>query len=303
MENNSLSSNVSRKKILANLLLISTTVLWGSSFIITKTLTQSLPIFLYIAIRFSIAVIGFLPYFLHFKKINKKIILAGFITGIIYFVSMVLQTAGLQSTSAGKAAFITALGTVMIPFMAWIGFKKRVNTRVWIALPFCIAGMGFLLLEGESGVIIGDLLVLGCAVLYAVFVLYNDKYVRKLDVYLYSIFQLITISILSFIASLIMGENFNFVLVDYSFWGIMIYMGLAVTTLTFLFQNWSQQHQGPSETAIIFALEPVFAVLFASFILGHETMTLLGWIGCLLIFAALLIAVVKSNNKKITSAN
>ena len=147
MENNSTRSSISRKKILANLLLISTTVLWGSSFIITKTLTQSLPIFLYIAIRFSIAVIGFLPYFLHFKKINKKIIFAGFITGIIYFVSMVLQTAGLQSTSAGKAAFITALGTVMIPFMAWIGFKKRVHFRIWIALPFCVIGMVLLLLE------------------------------------------------------------------------------------------------------------------------------------------------------------
>lgn len=75
-------------------------------------------------------------------------------------------------------------------------------------------------------------------------------------------------------------------------------MSIAVTTLTFIFQNWSQRHQGPSETAIIFTLEPVFAVLFASFILGNETMTFFGWLGCILIFVALLITVIKKENNK-----
>jgi drug/metabolite transporter (DMT)-like permease len=303
MENKSQTSNISKKKLLANLLLVSTTILWGSSFIITKSLTKTLPIFLYVGLRFSIAIVGFLPYIFHLKRINLKIVIAGFITGFIYFVSMVLQTIGIQTTTAGKAAFITALGTVMVPFMQWIGFKKRVNIRIWIALPFCIIGMGLLLLEGASGIIMGDFLILGCAVFYAVFVLYNDKYVHILDVYLYSIFQLITISVFSFIASFAFGENFDFNSVDYTFWLIMIYMAIAVTTCTFLFQNWSQQYQGPSEASIIFTLEPVFAVLFASFILGRETMTFLGWLGCILIFIALIIAVVKRNNNKIINAN
>ena len=76
-------------------------------------------------------------------------------------------------------------------------------------------------------------------------------------------------------------------------------MGIAVMTLTFLFQNWSQQHQGPSQTAIIFTLEPVFAVLFASFLIGDETMTFWGWFGCGLILLAILITVVKIKNNKI----
>jgi drug/metabolite transporter (DMT)-like permease len=146
---------------------------------------------------------------------------------------------------------------------------------------------------------IGDFLVLICAVFYAIFVIFNDKYVHLVDIYLYSIFQLITISSFSFGASLIFRETFDLLLVDNSFWFIMLYLGIVVTTGTFLFQNWSQQYQGPSETAIIFTLEPVFAVLFASFIIGNETMTPLGWLGCLLIFAALIIAVIKRNNNKI----
>ncbi len=74
-------------------------------------------------------------------------------------------------------------------------------------------------------------------------------------------------------------------------------MGLAVTTGTFIFQNWGQQHQGPSQTAIIFALEPVFAVIFASFIFGNETMTIYGWIGSLLVFSAILITVLKNGKE------
>ena len=286
------------QKILANILLILTTVLWGTSFIITKTLTQSLPIFLYIALRFSIAIIGFAPYFFHFKRIEKKSAVGGFITGLIYFLSMFFQTAGIQTTSAGKAAFITALGTIIVPFIAWIGFKRKINIRIWIALPFCFLGTSFLLLEGESGIVIGDFLVLACAFLYAVFIIFNDKYIHFVDVYVFSVFQLITISVLSFLASLLINESFNFTLVDYSFWLVILYLGFAVTTLPFLFQNWSQQYQGPSETAIIFTLEPVFAVFFASFILGNETMTPFGWVGCALIFIALLIAVLKKYKMK-----
>ncbi len=74
-------------------------------------------------------------------------------------------------------------------------------------------------------------------------------------------------------------------------------MGLAVTTGTFIYQNWSQQHQGPTQTAIIFTLEPVFAVIFASFVFGSETMTPYGWIGSLLVFSAILITVLKNNKE------
>jgi drug/metabolite transporter (DMT)-like permease len=298
MEEASDIKQVPRLKIIANILLISTTILWGTSFIITKTLTENLPIFLYLGIRFSIAIIGFFPYLIRIKKFNKKILLFGCLTGLIYFFGIFFQTWGIQTTTAGKAAFVTGLSTVMVPFITWIGFKKSLKKRIWVAVIFSMVGMAFLLLEGASGFIIGDLLVLICAILYAFFVVLNDRYVRIVDVYLYSIVQLLVICLLSFASSLLINETFDFISTDLAFWFILIYMGIAVTTLTFLFQNWSQQHQGPSQTAIIFTLEPVFAVLFASFILGNETMTFFGWLGCGLIFIAILIAVLKNNDNK-----
>jgi drug/metabolite transporter (DMT)-like permease len=77
----------------------------------------------------------------------------------------------------------------------------------------------------------------------------------------------------------------------------MIYMGIGVMTLTILFQNWSQQYVGATQTAIIFSLEPVFAVLF-DFLIGGVILSIFGWIGCGLIFVAILITVLRNTNNE-----
>ena len=289
------NTSIKRSKI-AIWLLILTTILWGTSFIITKNITKDVPIFLYLGLRFSIALFGFIPFFPHLKKLNKKIFWMGLITGLLYFFGIVFQTIGLQSTTAGKTGFITGLSTIIVPFLTWIGFKKPLRLRVLFAVILSVVGMAFLLLEGVSGLIIGDILVLICAFFFALYIVLNDKYVRLIDVYLYSIIQVLVISVLSFICSLLLQESYNFSSFQPSFWFVMIYMGIAVMTLTILFQNWSQQYQGPTITAIIFTLEPVFAVLFG-FLIGSEVLSLYGWIGCVLIFIAILISVIKNKNK------
>ena len=285
----------SKQKLIANILLISTTILWGTTFIITKNLTQEVPIFLYLGLRFSFAIIGFLPYFIHIKKINKKIILYGALTGLIYCLAIIFQTFGLQTTTAGKAGFITGLSTIMVPFLTWFWYKKKLKKRIWLAVIISVIGMALLLLEGESGIVVGDFLVLICAVFCAFHIVLTYKFVKLVDVYLYSIVQLTTISLFCFGSSFLFNESYDIINAGLPFWLIMIYMGVIVTAGTFIFQNWSQKHQGPSQTAIIFTLEPVFAVIFASFIIGNETMSLVGWLGCTLIFIAILITVLKNN--------
>jgi drug/metabolite transporter (DMT)-like permease len=290
----------SNRNIIAIFLLILTTVLWGTSFIITKNITEDVPIFLYLGLRFLIAFFGFIPFFPHLKNLNKRVFLMGLITGLLYFFGIVFQTYGLQSTTAGKTGFITGLSTIIVPFLTWIFYKKRLHLRIWFAVILSILGMAFLLLEGASGLIIGDLLVLICAFFFAFYIVLNDKYVRLVDVYLYSIIQVFVISISSFASSLILRESYALSSYSLPFWIILLYMGIAVMTLTILFQNWSQQYQGPTTTAIIFTLEPVFAALFG-FLIGNEILSMFAWIGCGLIFGAILITVIKGNdtNEKI----
>lgn len=298
METKTIKNFRIKPKVIANILLVLVTILWGSSFIITKNITQTIPVFLYLGLRFSIAIIGFFPYFFYIKKVNRKIILYGSLTGLIYYLTMVFQTFGLQTTTAGKAAFITGLSTIMVPFITWIGFKKSLKKRIWIAVIISVTGMAFLLLEGESGIIFGDLLVLTCAIFYAFFIVLNDRYVHLVNVYLYSIIQLTIISLLSFVSSLLFKENYDVFSINLVIWLFIFYMGLVVAAGTFIFQNWSQKHQEPTQTAIIFTLEPVFAVIFASFIIGDEKMSILGWLGCSLIFLAFMITLIKNNNNK-----
>jgi drug/metabolite transporter (DMT)-like permease len=157
--------------------------------------------------------------------------------------------------------------------------------------------MGFLFLEGEAGIILGDILVLICAVFCALFIVYNDKAVKRTNIYLYSIIQLITIDICSFSFSLILGESYTLIpFSSFNFWLIILYMGFVATTLTFFFQNWSQRHVNPATTAIIFALEPVFAALFG-FWFGNEVLSPLGIVGSILILIAILITVIKKKAK------
>jgi len=287
----------SKKKFIAIVLLIITTILWGTTFIITKTVVKDIPVFLYLGLRFSIALLGFSPYYIRLNKINKKILVMGSISGLLYFVAIATQTIGLTTTSAGKAGFITGLNTIMVPFLAYVMFKQSFKKRVWLAALLSIIGLAFLFLEGESGVIIGDIWVLICAVFCALFIIYNDKYVSLANVYLYSIVQLFVISLSCFIFSFILQESYDLLHSDPMFWIIILYMGLAVTTFTFLFQNWSQQHVNPAKTAIIFALEPVFALLF-SFLLGNETLSITALIGCAFIFIAIIITVIKNKDQK-----
>ena len=291
----SLSS--SKKSKIAIVLLVLTTVLWGTSFILTQIITGDVPIFLYMGLRFGIAFLGFTPLFFHLKNLNKRAILMSFVTGMIYFFGFAiqtygLQTYGLQTTTAGKAGFVTGLSAIIVPFMIWFGLKKPLSKRIWGAVILSIVGMAFLLLEGKSGIMIGDLIVLISAFFWALYIVYNDKYVPLVDIYSYSIIQIGVISCMSFISSLILMESYASLSFSPSFWGVMVYMGIGVMTLTILFQNWSQQYQGPTQTAIIFTLEPVFAALFG-FIIGNEILSLFGWVGCGIIFIAILITVLK----------
>jgi drug/metabolite transporter (DMT)-like permease len=280
-----------KREALALILLVITTIFWGSTFIITKTVTEDVPPFFYLGLRFLIALLGFLPYFIYLKNLTKKVVSMGIISGLIYFVAITTQTLGLQTTTAGKAGFITGLNTVMVPFLAFLMYKQSFKKRIWLAAILSIIGMAFLFLEGGEGkVVIGDILVLICAVFCALFIIYNNKAVRLVNVYLYSIIQLVTITCCCFSFSLLLMEPYNQISYTLDFWLIMIYMGLIVTTSTFLFQNWAQKYQDSATTAIIFALEPVFAVIFG-FLLGDEILTPLGFLGSALILIAIFITV------------
>ncbi len=279
-------------KTLAIVILIGTCVVWGTSFITTKIIVKDMPVFLFLGIRFSLALLLFVPFIPRLRHLNKRVVFLGILAGFVYWVSIAVQTIGLQTTTAGKGGFITGLSTIIVPFIAWLGLRKPIEKKVWCAVGLSIVGMALLLLEGTYGLVIGDFYVLICAFGFALYIILVDRDVKKVDIYLYLIVQLFIIALLSLLTSAFLKESVDGLSTNLSFWLIMIYMGVIVGGGTFLTQNWGQKHVDPAHVAVIFTLEPVFAMLFGIWI-GNESMNWQGWLGCALIFSAIFITSIK----------
>lgn len=277
-------------------LLVITTVLWGTTFTITKTLTEVMPPFFYMGLRFFIATLGFLPFIMKFKKFNVYQLKVSILAGFLYFASNLTQTIGLAFTSPSKAGFLTGINVILVPVFLALFFKKKVKKTIWIAVVLAIAGTYILSFSGIEGFSAGDPLIIACAVLYAWYIIYIDKHTKRIDPVLFSMVQLIFITVFS------LGFSVVFEDWSYIFGGgagniftvnnvmIMVYMGLVATSLTFLFQIFGQQHVSSSRTAIIFALEPVFATIFAM-LWGKDVFTLQLLVGSILIFAGIIFSI------------
>jgi len=305
-----------KRKRISEFLLIVTTILWGTTFIITKNTTQVIPPLFYIGVRFIIGFLVFIPFFKHFKSFSKdkNQIKISIIAGFFYFVSIVAQTFGLRFTTASKGAFITAISVIMVPVFLAIFFKEKSSTSLWIGVMLALIGTGILSFEGiekfEIEQIIGDVLIFICAVFYAIYIIYIGKKANKVDMLPFTALQLFLISILSFILSFFTGELIQVsentdIIFSTSNILILIYMGAIATSLPFLFQGFGQKNVSSTRAAIIFALEPVFATIFAillplllPFLLEGESLNLQTILGSIFIFIGIIISIERKSKKK-----
>ncbi|MHA1728918.1 MAG: DMT family transporter [Promethearchaeota archaeon] len=306
-ENQNPNSSIKLQRI-SEILLVCVNVLWGTSFILTKITIETVPLMFYMGIRFFFGAVAFLPFFKYFKFFDKKLLKISFIAGFLYFISNILQTIGLQYTSASKAAFITALGLIFVPIILALYYKKKIESNIWIALILASVGTYILSFAGIEVFTIGDPLILICAVIYAIYIIYLDLHVKEVNFLLFSMFQLIFMSGFSFLSSLIF-EDFYYifgvgssVIFTMQNWLVLIYMGVVVSCVTFIFQSYGQRHIAPSRAAIIFTLEPVFATIFA-LIIGGEQLVIQTVFGAILIFAGILLSIERKKKKKTNRLN
>lgn len=284
---------MNKKAFFASLGLIFTTMIWGFAFVVVKNSLEVLPPIYMIAFRFTISVpLLCIIFWRKLSRISKKSLIHGGILGIFLFLAYAFQTIGCEYTTAGKNAFLTTTYVMIVPFLTWI-FSKIKPAKVSVAAAvIALVGIGFLSLESDTqfSVNIGDFLTLICGLFYALHMVFISKYTAKEDPILLTIIQLSITAILGWIAAPIYDETFDFKIV--SQWNILnsiLYLGLFSTMLGFLLQNVCQKIVRPSTTSLILSFEAVFGVL-SSVIFLHEKITLRMFIGCILIFTALLIS-------------
>lgn len=283
------------------LLLLSATVVWGSSFIILKETIKAVPALYVIGIRFLIsAVLLGALFFGKVKRIDKKALKSGVILGLFLSAAYITQTEGLQFIGAGKNAFITSLYCVMCPFMSWIFFGAKPKSYHIISAALCVAGIGIVAISGaeEDGgnVYLGCGLTFICAIFYGLQIIFTSRFhEEKNDTMQLLIIQLFTVGVIISLCSLVFelpqyGIN-SYALDGDKIWRV-IYLTLVCTLYAQLAQIVGLKFTESNQAAVILTLEAVFGVVFA-IILGDENITPLLWAGFAVIFVGTFISELK----------
>lgn len=276
----------------ANIALLVITLGWGASFILTKNSLGELSTFNFLFVRFIIAfVLSSIIFIKDMIKIDKDTIKYGMILGIILFSSFAFQTVGLGYTSVSKSAFITGFNVVLVPIFSAFLIKTIPNRKTILSVIIAVIGLGMLTINGDSlKVNIGDIYTFICAVLFAVYVIYVSKYNTKVKTVPMAIIQMGVVSILSLITSLVI-EKPILPTTTYT-WVNMIILSVVCTSIAYIVINVAQKYTTPSNAALIYTGEPVFAAIFGYIVTG-EILSPKGMIGASLILTGMIISEVK----------
>lgn len=275
--------------------LFSAAVIWGSSFFVLKNAVDVLPPHFVLAVRFTIAfVIMSLICIKRYKNLNRDYLIKGGILGLTLFIAYSLQTLGLQGTTPGKNAFLTAGYCVMVPFFCWIFMKKRPDVFNIVAAVICLVGIGFVSLDGDLTMGMGDALTLASGVFYGLQMIFIPLFAKDKDILLMTLIQFFTVALLMSVTSLIFERplpDLSAISGDTFF--SVLYLALFATTLTVFLQNFGQAHTSPMAASLILSLESVFGTVFSLIFYAGEVLTLKLAIGFVLIFISIIISETK----------
>ena len=300
-------------KMRSNIMLFITAFIWGTAFVAQKSGMDYVEPFTFNGIRTLIGAVVLTPVIIVMDRQKKSsaaspdgssayvedetranggrkwLLLGGLCCGTVLFIGGSLQQVALQTTSAGKAGFITALYIVLVPVLG-LFMKKKVRPIVW----FCVAAsaVGLFLLcvpKGEhlSGIGFGEVLLFISSVWFAVHILVIDYFVEKVDGVKLSQMQFIVCGIFSLIV-MFLFENPSLEAI-LSCWFPILYTGMFSQGIAYTFQVVAQKHADPTSASLILSLESVFSVVAGAIIL-HEMMSGREIIGCILMFAAIIVA-------------
>ena len=266
------------------LTLVAITVVWGTTFVVVKGSLETIPVSLLLALRFSLAAAAF-----SFVRFDRRAVVPALWLGVLAFAGFATQTMGLSITTASRSAFITGLSVVFTPMVAALWFRQRVAPRVVVASAVAVAGLALLTLRGGDGggLNAGDVWTLGTALAYALYIVYLGQVAGRASVSALAGMQHLPMAALAWLwAAPELGALAH---VPPQTYLAIAYLALVATALVALLQVAAQRVVPASVAAIVFVLEPVFAALFAWWLV-NETLGPAGWAGGLLVVLAMLVA-------------
>jgi len=270
------------RALAADAVLAGVTVIWGSTFVANRlVVTGDVPPLLFLLLRFSLA--GVVLFLLARGRPRTPGLWADSLAvGGLTAVGIAFQLAGQVYTTASKAAFITGLSVPLTAPVAYLVTRKRPSSENLAGLAIATAGFAVMAWPGDfAGVNSGDLLVLVTAFAYAYVVVRLSEASGRHDVRRFAAGQiacaaattlLLRLAVHPFLgrSEAVFRAEARPLTVDPKFVGLLLWMALAATVVTFLLMTWAQARMSATHAAVIYALEPVFAALLAAPILGER---------------------------------
>jgi drug/metabolite transporter (DMT)-like permease len=271
------------KQRLATALLVATTAVWGSTFVVVKDAVARMPVMDFLAWRFGIAAIAIAAArpraIMLLDRRGKQV---GVLLGLALGTGYITQTAGLQHTRASISGFVTGLFVVFTPLCAALLLRRPVGRITWLAVALATAGLALISLRGFS-ISLGVGLTVLCALLFALHIVGLGEWSPSYDAGGLAVMQLTTVAVLSIVCA---APKSLAPPPDLRAWGAVLLTAIFATSIAFFIQTWAQAQLAPTRAAVVLTMEPVFAGIFGvSF--GGDRLGARIVVGALLVLAAM----------------
>lgn len=280
------------KKYIGEIGLLITAVIWGSGFVMSALALDYYTPYQILAVRFTVgAVLLGLVFFKRLRQIKQSVVWKGALLGLLLYAAFALQTVGLQYTTPSKNAFLTGVNVVIVPFIAFILYRRKLDTFELFGAVLALIGVAVLSLQWSAGIDFGDVLTLGCAVMFAFHIFYTARFVRTEDAVLLTLLQMGVAAVISCVTIVLVGEtSFS---MNTTGMRALVYLAVFSTSIAFLMQTVGQKFVSETKAAIILSTESVWGMVF-SVALAYEVLTPRMFLGALLIFIAIVLSETKS---------
>ena len=298
---------MSKKNLFGNLLLLLTAIIWGSAFVAQRSGLDTMGPVTFNGVRSFVGAAAILVFLLIRAaatktklSFSKKEILYGTLFGAILFFASTTQQMGLATVSAGRAGFLTTLYIVLVPIIRALGGKKL---RPCVIIAVCLAMLGLFMLSASSaempdgkfslaalfaGFSFGDVLVIISALFYSFHIISVDKFAVDMDAPTLSCIQFFVCGLIS-VPVFAIFESVPDAAALAGGWVELAYAGIMSSGVAYTLQIAGQKlSANPTVASVLMSTESVFAVIFGVIIL-RETHTLIEYLGCALVFAAVIL--------------
>lgn len=292
------------KKIRAELMLLTTALIWGTAFVAQRSGMDFVGPFTFNGIRFLVGAVVMIPIImvmdrlgnanqpqmpmtaLEKRKERKFLWTGGFFCGLALLAGTGLQQMGLVYTTAGKTGFITALYIVIVPIIG-IFLGKKVRMLLWVSVSLGVVGLYLLSINEGFSINIGDFFVFLCAFGFAAHILVVDYFSPKTNPIKLSAVQFFVCGALSLVIMAFVEEPEWRFIMDAAF--PILYTGIMSCCVAYTFQVVAQRNVGPTVASLLLSMESVFAVIFGMLLLSEQLLPK-EIVGCIIMFVAIILA-------------